>query len=199
MKRLDESISAFRTAFERGFCSFAHIENDDDMDPIRNLPEFKSLIEEYKQKSIIFVEERDDAPADIIATESEVQMKRLYSGVYEVLCTVNGLPLKFIFDAGAAMTTISAVEATLMLKNGYLQQSDIKGKEYYIVATGKIHEGTVIRLREIQIGDAILRNVEASVTHTTQAPLLLSQSVMERFGAITIDNTKSVFMIKQKL
>lgn len=197
MKRSDESLSALRTAFEKGYRSFAHIDNDDDLDYIRNLPEFKSLIDEYKSKSIIFVEESEEAPEDVIATESKVQMTRVYSGVYEVPCTVNGLPLKFIFDTGAATTTISAVEATFMLKNGYLQQSDIKGKEYYSVATGEIHEGTIIRLREIQIGDAILRNVEASVTHTTQAPLLLGQSVMERFGTITIDNTNSMLIIKQ--
>jgi predicted aspartyl protease len=85
-----------------------------------------------------------------------------------------------------------------MLKNGYLKEADIRGKEYYSTATGEIHEGTVIRLREIKIGDAVLRNVDASVTHSQQAPLLLGQSVMERFGTITIDNTTSKLTIKQK-
>jgi aspartyl protease family protein len=56
----------------------------------------------------------------------------------------------------------------------------------------------VIRLREIKIGDAALRNVDASVTHSQQAPLLLGQSVMERFGTITIDNKTSKLTIKQK-
>ncbi len=81
---------------------------------------------------------------------------------------------------------------------GYLKESDIKGKEYYSTATGEIHEGTTIRLREIKIGDSVLRNVEASVTHNQQAPLLLGQSVLERFGTVMIDNINSKLIIKQK-
>ena len=125
-------------------------------------------------------------------------MKKMRSGVYEVPCVINELPLKFIFDTGASTVTISSVEAAFMLKNGYLKEGDIRGKEYYSTATGEIHEGTVIRLREIKIGDAVLRNVDASVTHSQQAPLLLGQSVMERFGTITIDNSTSKLTIKQK-
>ena len=82
--------------------------------------------------------------------------------------------------------------------SSYGDAADIKGKEYCSTATGEIHEGTKIRLREIKIGDSVLRNVEASVTHNQQAPLLLGQSVLERFGTITIDNINSRLIIKQK-
>jgi clan AA aspartic protease (TIGR02281 family) len=199
MGKLQESIAALRTAFEKGYRTFAHIEADDDLDAIREMPEFKSLIEEYKAKPIRITEEvAENTSSDLISSASEVQMKKMRSGVYEVPCVINDLPLKFIFDTGASTTTISSVEAAFMLKNGYLKENDIRGKEYYSTATGEIHEGTVIRLREIKIGDAVLRNVDASVTHSQQAPLLLGQSVMERFGTITIDNTKSTLIIKQK-
>lgn len=195
MGRLDESVVALRNAFENGYRSFAHIEHDDDMDAIRELPEFKHLIEEYKAKPIR-IEADDEQAEDKIETISEIQMKKMYSGVYEIPCALNNLPLKFIFDTGASSVTISSVEANFMLKNGYLQEADIKGKEYYSVATGEIHEGTTIRLREIKIGDAILRNVDASVVRNQQAPLLLGQSVLERFGTVTIDNINSKLIIK---
>lgn len=52
MRRLEESIAALRKAFENGYRSFAHIEHDDDMDAIRELPEFKHLIEEYEAMPI---------------------------------------------------------------------------------------------------------------------------------------------------
>ncbi len=115
----------------------------------------------------------------------------------EILALLNKR-LKFIFDMEASTVTSSSVEASFMLKNGYLKEADIKGEEYYSTATGEIHDGTKIRLREIKIGDSVLRNVEASVTHSQQAPLLLGQSVLERFGAIKIDNINSKLIIKQK-
>ena len=195
MGKLDESVAALRLSLEKGYRSFAHIEHDDDMDPIRNLPEFISLIEEYKSKSVaVFANQDSETGKGLI---SEVQMKKMYSGVYEVPCMINGLQLKFIFDTGASAVSISSVEASFMLKNNYLSKEDIKGKEYFSTATGEIHEGTKINLREIKIGDAVLKNVEASVVQNQQAPLLLGQSVLERFGTITIDNINSKLVIKQ--
>ena len=195
MGRVPEAISALRTAFEKGFRSFAHIKYDDDMDAIRNEPEFISLISQYKAGMDY---EKYDTMTDTLGTVvSEIQMTKLYSGVYEVPCNINGLPLKFILDTGASTVSISSVEASFMLKNEWLKKEDIRGKNYFSTATGEIREGTVINLREIKVGDAILRNVEASVAHNQQAPLLLGQSVLDRFGTITIDNINSRLIIAQ--
>lgn len=196
MGKVEDAIAALRVAFEKGFRSFAHIENDDDKDAIRNHPDFIALIDEYKSKPIATFSNAENI-SDEISVISEIQMKKMYSGVYEVACIINDLPLKFIFDTGASSVSISSVEASFMLKNGYLKEEDIKGKEYFGTATGEIHEGTIIRLREIKIGDAVLRNVDASVAHNQQAPLLLGQSILERFGTITIDNINSKLIIKQ--
>jgi clan AA aspartic protease (TIGR02281 family) len=165
------------------------------LDSIRNLPEFIALIEEYKAKPKVVIEDVGSDTGTGLVTE--VQMKKMYSGVYEVPCTINGLELKFIFDTGASDVTISSVEASFMLKNNFLSKDDVRGKEYFSTATGEIHEGTKINLREIKIGDAVLKNVEASVVKNQQAPLLLGQSVLERFGTITIDNINSKLVIKQ--
>jgi clan AA aspartic protease (TIGR02281 family) len=195
MGKKTEALAALRTSMEKGYRSMKHMEMDDDLDAIRDMPEFKALIAEYEVKREEVVAQT--APKDEIGIISEVQMKKMYSGVYEVPCSINGLSLKFIFDTGASDVSISSVEASFMLKNGYLTKDDIKGKEYYSTATGEIHEGTRIRLREIKIGDALLKNVEASVVLNQQAPLLLGQSVLERFGTITIDNINSKLLIKQ--
>lgn len=65
-----------------------------------------------------------------------------------------------------------------------------------MTASGDIHEGTVITLKEVKVGDAILRNVHASVVKNQKAPLLLGQSVLEKFGTITIDNINNKLIIK---
>ena len=116
MGKVDEAIAALRVTFEKGYRSFAHIANDDDMDAIRNHPDFIALIDEYKSKPIATFSNAENV-SDEISVISEIQMKKMYSGVYEVACTINNLPLKFIFDTGASSVSISSVEASFMLKN----------------------------------------------------------------------------------
>lgn len=200
MGRLDESVAALRNAFEKGYRSFAHIRMDDDMDPIREMPTFKALINEYEDKHKEYLEacgfgRTEESDQEELVTE--IAIKRMPGGTFEIPCEINGLPLQMIFDTGASDVTISSVEANFMLKNGYLLDKDVKGKRYYQVANGQLSEGTVITLREIKVGDAVLKNVDASVVNSQRAPLLLGQSVMERFGTITIDNSDNKLIIKK--
>ncbi len=116
-------------------------------------------------------------------------------GVYYVPCKVNDLSLKFIFDTGASNVSISLSEAVFMLKNGYLKEEDLLGTNYYRIANGDIAEGTKIVLRKIEIGSKVITNVNASIVHSLDAPLLLGQSAMERLGKFTIDYSNSTLTI----
>ena len=196
MGRPDESIAALRTAFEKGYRSFSHIRLDDDMDAVRDLPEFIMLIKEYEAKHAEYLKEFELAMPEKDVAVTEIAVKRNPGGTFEIPCDINGLLLQMIFDTGASDVTISSVEANFMLKNGYLSDKDIKGKKYYQIANGQISEGTTITLREVKIGDAVLHNVDASVVKSQKAPLLLGQSAMERFGTITIDNQNNKLIIK---
>ena len=197
MGRLQESVTALRISFEKGHRNFAHIRLDDDMDPIRELPEFQELIAEYEAIHAAYLKENDIAAVEEKEElVTEIAVKRNPGGTFEIPCDINGLPLQMIFDTGASDVTISSVEANFMLKNGYLSEKDVKGKRYYQIADGQISEGTVITLREVKIGDAVLHNVDASVVKSQRAPLLLGQSAMERFGTITIDNANNKLIIK---
>ena len=196
MGRPDDSIAALRHAFEMGYRGFAHIRQDDDMDAIRDLPEFKSLMDEYEAKHESYVKEFELSNPTKEETVTEIAFQRKSGGTFEIPCDINGLPLQMIFDTGASDVTISSVEANFMLKNGYLSERDVKGRRYYQIADGQLSEGTIVTLREVKLGDAVLRNVDASVVNSQKAPLLLGQSVMERFGTITIDNIGNRLVIK---
>ncbi len=119
-------------------------------------------------------------------------------GVCRVKCAINGLPLFFVFDTGAADVSISSVEANFMLKNGYLTNADFMGKQNYVTATGEIHEGTIINLREVKVGDVVLRDIKASVVNNQSAPLLLGQSCFQRFGTVEVDNKAQVIRLLSK-
>lgn len=196
MGKIDQALEKLEKALMLGYRNFKHLEYDHDMDPIRDLPRYKALVEKYKA---IFAREleEENLPAKTPGTDvSEIAFSRHAGGTFEVPCQINGLPLKMIFDTGASDVSISSVEANFMLKNDYLSENDIKGKRYYQTASGQISPGAVITLREVRLGDAVLKNVEASVVNSQNAPLLFGQSAMERFGAITIDNENNKLIIK---
>lgn len=108
-------------------------------------------------------------------------------GVFYVPITVNGLDLKFIFDTGASSICISAAEAAVMVRQGKITEEDIIGRQQFQDATGSISVGTIIRLRSVIIGGVELHNVEANVVDNIQAPLLLGQTALSKFGKVTID------------
>ena len=113
-------------------------------------------------------------------------------------CSINDLPLYFIFDTGASDVSLSQVEATFMMKNGYLNKQDVVGNAYFSDAVGNVNVGTIINLRKVDFGGKQLTNVKASVVKNQKAPLLLGQSVLGRLGKIEIDNSKHVLKITTK-
>lgn len=121
-----------------------------------------------------------------VGGHTKVSMRK-EGGVYLVPITVNGLNLDFIFDTGASSISLSSAEAIVMLRQGQITQDDIVGQKQFQDATGGVSVGTIVLLRTVQIGDIILENVEASIVDNIQAPLLLGQTALAKFGKVTID------------
>jgi aspartyl protease family protein len=118
------------------------------------------------------------------------------SGVKYIWIEINGLRLKFIFDTGASSICISAAEATVLYRQGTLRKEDILDIQYFQDATGKVSAGTRINLRTVKIGNRVLQNIEATVIDNNEAPLLLGQSALEKFGKISIDNKNNVIIFE---
>lgn len=198
MGEKEKALSYLRQSLEDGYRRFAHIKRDRDLINIRNTEEFKVLLKEFEEKH------QQEIAADADGDDSAYELKveeipfTKESGVCKVKCAINGLPLHFIFDTGAADVSISSVEATFMAKNDFLSSSDIIGKQNYQTADGNITEGTIINLKDVKLGSLHLNNIKASVVRNQAAPLLLGQSVLSKLGKIEIDNTKNVLRITHK-
>ena len=192
----EKSLYYLEESLKRGNKSYHHMMTDDDIDNIRNLDAFKALMEKYFPQEVE-QESSNEALVEYAEKVVEVPFTR-HGGVTQVKCSVNGLPLHFIFDTGAADVTISRVEATFMFKNEYLSSSDVIGKARYMDANGDISVGTVLNIKKITFGGLELENVRASVVESNNAPLLLGQSILNRLGKIEIDYDRSVLKITTK-
>lgn len=198
MDEQKDAIKNLTLAFQNGYRDFTHLSKDDDLDNIRNTPEFKYLVLEWQEvfENSLKVELNERPLMTKKKSETvTIPMTPKGSGIYEVSCKVNDLRLNFIFDTGASEISISQTEALFMLKNGYLNSNDIMGKQSYMDANGNISIGTKIRLRQVDLGGLILENITASVVHNDKAPLLFGQSALGKYGKIIIDNQKNTITI----
>ena len=216
-----------RALKSRKYTDFDHIDTDTDLDGLRNDADFKALVKQYRDAweahlaaerklldprategaksesaadtSAKPAAQKTDKKATAAAPHGVSEIAFTHSGgVTQVPCTINGLPLHFVFDTGASEVTLSSVEAQFMFKNGYLKPSDVIGRRAYLTASGDVVEGTSVRLHSVTFGGLTLNNVRASITHSQAAPLLLGQSVLSRLGKVEIDNQANVIRITKK-
>ena len=182
---MDKALGNLRTAFEKGFHRFHQMMSDDDLEQLRATEGFNSLMEEFRKEP----EFSTDIDSTLPQVSERVEIPFTpEGGCASVKCTINELPLTFIFDTGASIVSLSQVEANFMLKNGYLKSEDFAGSGRFVDADGDITEGTIVILRNVDFGGLKLNNVRASVVRNQKAPLLLGQSVLGRLGSIEIDN-----------
>lgn len=127
---------------------------------------------------------------------TSIPMKKK-NGVYEIPVVINGvLKLDFIFDAGAADISISPDIALTLIRTGTVKDEDFIGTENYKLADGSIVKSKVFLLKEIQLGDKKVNNMKASISNSLKSPLLLGQSVLNKFGKVTIDYNKGVIVFE---
>ncbi|GFD92164.1 hypothetical protein KUL156_40140 [Alteromonas sp. KUL156] len=120
------------------------------------------------------------------------------NGVFYVPCKIKNIPLKFVFDTGASNVSISLTEAMFLLKHGGLSFKDIKKSTKFKIANGTIQEGTKVIIPKINIADIELNNIEATVVHNMEAPLLLGQSAISKLGRFQIDKDKLIIFNKRR-
>jgi clan AA aspartic protease (TIGR02281 family) len=109
-------------------------------------------------------------------------------GTYTIPVVINGsLRIPFIVDSGASEVTIPEDVVRVLLRGGTVDKSDLLGAQRYVTADGSHHIGLRLRLRQLQVGDRVVRDVTAGISPMRGDPLL-GQTFLSRFGAWTIDN-----------
>ena len=116
-------------------------------------------------------------------------------GVYTVPVQVNqSVTLQFLVDPGAAIVVIPRSVLNRLVANGTVTQDDIIGLSVAELADSSAYRAIQIRLRELRVGDRVLRDVTAAVSPGLTYPLL-GQSFLKRFASVTFDNQRRVLIL----
>ncbi len=140
----------------------------------------------FAPKREIPIEIHKDTPG---TSEPNVVKMIKADGVFQIPVVINDvLKISFIFDSGSSDISISPDVALTLIKTGTLKETDFIGSQTYKFADGSTAISQTFIIRQLSIGNKILKNIRASISSTIDSPMLLGQSVLERFGTFTIDN-----------
>lgn len=120
----------------------------------------------------------------------------LENGVYYLKVKVNDVPMKFIFDTGASIISISLTEAQFLYKQGTLTDDDFVDFVRFRDANGDVSTSMLVKLRRLEIGGVVLHDVEASIVANQIAPLLLGQSALNQFDRVSVDYRRNQLILE---
>jgi uncharacterized protein/predicted aspartyl protease len=133
-------------------------------------------------------------PTTLPPQRDEVQLTAA-GNVFRVPVHVNGaITLSFVLDSGASDVLIPADVVGTLIRAGTLSDEDLIGSATYGLADGSKVRGDQFRLREVRLGNHVVRNVVASMG-PVNGDLLLGQSFLSRFGTWAIDNVRHVLIL----
>jgi predicted aspartyl protease len=80
------------------------------------------------------------------------------------------------------------------MRAGTLTGKDFIGRSTYSLANGSEVISDRVILREVQVGQYAVMNITASI-NPPQSDLLLGQSFLSKFGAVTLDYKRLVLIL----
>ncbi|MFZ4462484.1 MAG: retropepsin-like aspartic protease family protein [Bacteroidales bacterium] len=141
----------------------------------------------------------DDFELKIKVKDSSViaiKMKK-DGNIYKIPISLNDIILTdFIFDTGASDVSITPDLALLLINSGTISSEDWLEDKYYQFANGSVAKSKTFKIKKLKIGDKYLFNVECSISNNLEAPLLIGQNVLNRFGKVTIDNERKMLYLE---
>jgi uncharacterized protein len=127
-------------------------------------------------------------PRDEIALDREGKL-------LVVLARINdAITLRFILDSGASDVQIPMDVAMTLDRAGTISGTDLLGQQMCTMADGSQVRCDGLLLRELRLGNHVVRNVVATIS-PPKGDLLLGQSFLSRFGTWAIDNARDVLIL----
>jgi uncharacterized protein YcbK (DUF882 family) len=104
------------------------------------------------------------------------------------------ISLNFLLDSGASNIFVPPSVLEKLLGSGTVSEADFIGNNTLKLADGSIIKSPRFYLRELIVGNQVVRNIEANLGPESSS-LLLGQSFLSNFAAWTVDNSRHVLIL----
>lgn len=130
--------------------------------------------------------------------KGEIKLIKDNSDVFEVVVELNGaLKIPMMLDTGCSGVSLPPYIVYTLIKIGTIKETDFLPPANYIIADGSTVAHHRLILRELKIGEYVLRDVECAMSTTETAPILLGQVVLNKFKKVTVDYKRKVLIVEK--
>ncbi|MGQ0547397.1 MAG: TIGR02281 family clan AA aspartic protease [Betaproteobacteria bacterium] len=150
--------------------------------PGETSPEGVRLVEIGPQGALLEVDGRRWQMALGSSTSSSVVLQADARGHFFANAMINGVPVRSLVDTGASAVSLNLADAQRLGVN-------LAGAQRIAMHTaGGVRQGLRVKLAVVQLGDIVLRDVEATVSVANELPIVLlgmsflNQVEMQRSG-----------------
>ncbi len=157
--------------------------------------EFSILRDDY-----VPAPKNDTLPIGVVSIvnnlENTVEFTIGTAGMQLIPCIINNVSFNMTIDDKAKSVTFSYDDAMNFLKEGRINKNDFKENEKAIDKDGNIVEKSTLVLKEIKLGNSVIKNIEAVVMKNMKVSLIIDKATSSKFGEIIIDKDKKTITIK---
>ncbi len=127
-----------------------------------------------------------------------IKVKKSDNNIIEAPAIINGVgPFMFIVDTGASECSIPTYVFNTLVKIGAIKRDDMLIDRAYKLADGSISTNARFIVRELRLGDMILKDVSFSINPSVDAPFLLGQNVFGRYKTMKIDFINGIIKLEK--
>jgi predicted aspartyl protease len=108
---------------------------------------------------------------------------------------VNGLPpMDFLLDTGSTDVALPAEVVFTLWRTATVRSGDFIGNRTYVLADGRRLPSPTFRIRELRVGQHVIRDAVGSLSPALTTPLL-GGSFLSRFASWRIDNQRNALIL----
>ncbi len=151
--------------------------------------DFRVLSKDYIPKSKISGEEITQVDIQINPEDNIVKFNAdANTGIMIIPCIINGFNEEFYYDPEKP-AQVSLEKGLEMLNDGSISKDDFKGDAAEVLGSNTIKNGAVFVIKELRIANRTISNIEVTVSHRLDNPLVFGKRVLQKIGNYSINNS----------
>lgn len=124
--------------------------------------------------------------------QSVIRLNEEPDGRYTMGATVNGVGVRTYYAPESWFASMSSTTYLFLYENGYIANADVNGMTVVKMPNGSTTKAGSFVIRNLRIGNIIVKDLPAFVIAKQNVPLLIGNSAFDCFGTVTQEGTNLI-------